>query len=155
MNPKTTSLTKDHTPNEFMTKKKVLDAIRWMFPKQIEACEKNSNDQIVRITALSFAQKDEKQKIKTLMSLNGIDLESATAILTIHDSTEYPSLDRSVYNVLALYDAIKPKDDSPFTLEDWLCYLDVIRTLSRMNALTPREVELRLFSYHVSLNYED
>ncbi|MEJ1221742.1 hypothetical protein [Sediminicola sp. 1XM1-17] len=96
-------------------------------------------------TKLAFSEKDELKKIKILKELKGVQIPTASAILSAVNPEIYPIIDERCLQSLTDLGMIKWKT---ITENNWIEYLNIIRVLSRENNKTAREIEKGLFAYN-------
>ena len=113
---------------------------------------RNSPARVVSITRLAFQARTEIEKIERLMTLRGVGVPMASALLMLTFPRLYPVLDIRVWQVLY---AMKAVTDNPggvgFTGRHWVCYLDLLRRLARKLGVRPRAAERALLQAHRAL----
>lgn len=114
----------------------------WKSSRQKKNYLKNQ-EKIEKITKEAFKEKDELLKIEKLRSLDGVEIPTASAILTIVFPDKYGVIDIRCAEILEGYGIKKT-----MTTNNWLRYLEVIRQLARDNNLTPRDIDKILFAMH-------
>jgi hypothetical protein len=77
--------------------------------------------------------------------LKGVDIPTASAILSIVDPKRYPIID--IRCVTALKD-LRLIGWTTITVSSWLKYLTILRQLSKDHKKTPRQIEKGLFAYN-------
>ncbi len=127
----------------------------WKSARQKQNYLKNQEVDIQKITKEAFAQKDERLKMKQLRKLKGVDIPTASAILTIVFPDQYAVIDVRCVEVLQgeKFDAEIKKEfgfeiKKSMTLKNWERYLDIMRRLAAENGVTPREMDKALFAMH-------
>jgi hypothetical protein len=132
----------------FISKDLGLKILKWKSPRPIRHYGKNSKADFEMITKIAFKQKDEKIKIHILTALTGVNYPGASAILMFYAPNQYPVIDIRVWKQLYSSGLLteNPKGQN-FTLTQWEIYLNVIRQIAKELALTPRQVEKRLFDH--------
>ena len=130
----------------YLTKKELLDILRWKSPRPLKQYESNEEKMVREITKLAFAAKNDVLKLHILTALNGVNYPAASAILMFYDPKKYPVLDIRVWKQLyaAKLVNINPRGQN-FSLKQCGEFLTVIRKLARELNLTARQVEKRLF----------
>lgn len=112
-------------------------------PKQLY--NKNSTSRIKSITRKAFNESDEKQRMTLLVSLSGVSVPTASAILSVTDPKNYPVIDIRCVESLQELKLVKW---NAITVTSWLKYLDIVRRISKRNNKTARQVEKGLFSFN-------
>ena len=132
----------------YLTKKELLDILRWKSPRPLKQYESNEEKMVREITKLAFAAKNDVLKLHILTALNGVNYPAASAILMFYDPKKYPVLDIRVWRQLyaAKLVNINPRGQN-FSLKQCGEFLTVIRKLARELNLTARQVEKRLFDF--------
>lgn len=128
----------------FLTFEDLYKICMWKSVRQKQQYLKNKKS-VEKITKLAFTQTDEILKIKTLCSLKGVAIPTASAILTITYPNKYAIID---IRCLEMLGNLKFDINTPMTTNNWLKYLDIVRKMAKENNLTPREVDKVLFSMH-------
>ena len=105
----------------------------------------NSDKEIISKSKVSFAEKDELKKIKILTELKGVQIPTASAILSVVNPDSYPIIDERCIQSLIDLGIIKWKT---ITENNWIEYLKIIRSLSKEKNKTAREIEKGLFAYN-------
>lgn len=91
--------------------------------------------------AIELSGKDNvEESIKKLTELYGVGTRVASAILTFYDPERFGALDVNAWK--ALYS----EERRVFEPKDYVRYLKDIRELARRCGLTPRKVDLALYS---------
>ncbi len=107
----------------------------------------NSNDLIKQITqlALNISTEDEKYKtelrLTLLMSLRGVGMGVASAVLALIFPKEYAVIDFRVWK------QIFDKDKRSFTLADYEEYIKKIREFAKELGWDPQEVDFAIWTY--------
>ncbi|MFN8154981.1 MAG: hypothetical protein U0Y08_11880 [Bacteroidia bacterium] len=132
----------------YLTKKELLDILRWKSPRPLKQYESNEEKMVREITKLAFAAKNDVLKLHILTALNGVNYPAASSILMFYDPKKYPVLDIRVWKQLyaAKLVNINPRGQN-FSLKQCGEFLTVIRKLARELNLTARQVEKRLFDF--------
>src|SRR5262245_2775863 len=122
---------------------------RWKSPRASLHYRKNSAALIRRVSRAVLATRDEDRRIRLLMSLAGVSVPVASAILTLIDPRRYGVLDIRVWQLLHALGAVGRKPAGRgFTAEDWASYLACLRPAARRLGVSVRIVEYTLFHCH-------
>lgn len=133
---------------EFLSKKVLLKILKWKSPRPLRFYNENEEENIKNITALAFQQNDDRLKIHILTALKGVNYPSASAILMFKNPEYFPVLDIRVWKQLYKNNlvSVNPRGIG-FTLDQWISYIKIIRSLAKQNSMSVREVEKKLFDY--------
>jgi thermostable 8-oxoguanine DNA glycosylase len=132
----------------FLTKKQLLDILKWKSPRPLRFYIENSEQSVKEITSLAFATKNENLKIHILTALTGVNYPAASAILMFYDRSKFPVLDIRVWQQLHKAKLVDTNSRGQnFSLQQWEKYLSVIRMLAEDLHLSARQVEKRIFDY--------
>ena len=124
--------------------------LKWKSPRPLKYYIKNNNEDFKKITRLAFQQKDEKLKIHILTALIGVKYPSASAILMFLNQ-DYPVLDIRVWKQLYKLQLVKTNPNGQnFSLEEWITYLKVIRSIANKYNTNARQIEKKLFDFDKS-----
>lgn len=138
----------------FLNKKELIKILKWKSPRPLRYYDQNEEQDVIYITKLALAQDNDALKIHILSALKGVNYPSASAILMFYNPSLYPVLDIRVWKQLC---KCKILHENPrganFTLDQWNQYIKIIRNLSKQYALSPRQIEKRIFDFH-KLNQE-
>lgn len=129
----------------WLDKSEFLEICLWKSRRPKRLYEQNAETEIKRITQSAFAENDEKYKIEILTSLKGVSIPTASAILSVTNSIEYPIID--VRCVESLTD-LKLISWNNINSNSWAEYLRIIRDLAIKHNKSAREVEKGLFAYN-------
>jgi thermostable 8-oxoguanine DNA glycosylase len=142
------SLTNSVKRKGFISKDLGMKILKWKSHRPTKHYDKNSKADFENITKNAFQQKDEKIKIHILTALTGVSYPAASAILMFYDPDQYPVIDIRVWKQLYKNGLLteNPKGQN-FTLYQWETYLNAIRQIAKELAITPRQVEKRLFDH--------
>ena len=136
----------------YLTRKELILVCRWKSTRALGQITRNSPARVVSMTRLAFKARTEIEKIEQLMTLRGVGVPMASALLMLTFPRLYPVLDIRVWQVLY---AMKAVTDNPggvgFTGRHWVCYLDLLRRLARKLGVRPRAAERALLQAHRAL----
>ena len=111
------------------------------------------NKKIVEdISRKAFAESDESVKLGQLLTLRGVGIPTASAILTIVFPERYAVID---IRCIQMLNKLGSKIRENITPKRWLEYLNKMRELAQENNLTPRQVDQVLFAMHREMLDED
>ena len=129
----------------WLEKSEFLTICLWKSRRPKRLYNLNTEKEIVSKSKLTFKEKDELKKIKILTELKGVQIPTASAILSVVNPDIYPIIDVRCIQSLTDLGMIKWKT---ITENTWIEYLKIIRNLSKENNKTAREIEKGLFAYN-------
>ncbi|QCX38660.1 hypothetical protein FF125_09525 [Aureibaculum algae] len=129
----------------WLEKSEFLTICLWKSRRPKRLYDLNSNDEIMSNSKLSFAEKDELKKIKILTKLKGVQIPTASAILSVFNPGIYPIIDERCIQSLKYLKIINWKT---INAKNWIGYLKIIRDWSKKNNKTAREIEKGLYAYN-------
>ncbi|ARV08250.1 hypothetical protein BTO05_00830 [Winogradskyella sp. PC-19] len=134
--------------DESLSKSTLIKILKWKSPRPLRFYNENEEENIRNITALAFQQNDDRLKIHILTALKGVNYPSASAILMFKNPEYFPVLDIRVWKQLYKNNlvSVNPRGIG-FTLDQWISYIKIIRSLAKQNSMSVREVEKKLFDY--------
>jgi len=133
----------------YFTKDEFLKMCSWKSPRPKRYYESNSAELIEDISKNVISTKYEKRKIDLLTKLKGVNIPTASAILTLIDPQNYGVIDIRVWQLLYLYGSVKknPRGQG-FNFNDWFYYLSKLRYFAKKFHCLVRNIEYSLFQYH-------
>lgn len=133
----------------YFTKNEFLEMCKWKSPRPKRYYESNSPELIEDISKKIISTKYERRKINLLTKLKGVNIPTASAILTLIESQNYGVIDTRVWQLLFLYGSVKKKPRGQgFTFNDWFNYLSKLRYFAKKFHCSVRNIEYSLFKYH-------
>ena len=122
---------------------------RWKSARAAPHYARNSAAAVRRVSRAVLATRDERRRVEALMSLYGVSVPVASAILTLIDPRRYGVLDIRVWQLLHALGAVDHKPAGRgFVARDWERYLACLRRAARRLGTSVRLVELTLFHCH-------
>jgi hypothetical protein len=122
---------------------------RWKSPRAIGRCQANSARRIRDISRRVYVTKVEATRLDLLISLAGVGIPTASAILTLTDPRRYGVIDIRAWQELYRLGVVQDRPGGQgFRIEHWLQYLDILRQQARALGATVRQVEYSLFALH-------
>lgn len=129
----------------WLEKSEFLSICLWKSRRPKRLYDLNSNEEIIARSKLSFDEKDELKRIKILTELKGVQIPTASAILSVVNPEIYPIIDVRCIQSLKNLGIINWKT---ITERNWIEYLNIIRDCSKEKNKTAREIEKALFAYN-------
>jgi len=133
----------------YLTKDEFIEICDWKSQRPRKHYLNNSEEIIKEISEKVLATNSEDEKIKLLISLNGVAIPVASAILTLLDPQNYGVIDIRVWQLLYNYGEVNtnPKGQT-FTINNWKTFLTLIRKYAKKFNMKVRQIELILFRHH-------
>lgn len=133
----------------YFTKDEFLKMGMWKSPRPKQRYLRNSGRYVSSISKKVFSARSEEDRIGLLTNLDGVSIPTASAILTLVDPKNYGVIDIRVWQVLYLYGSANEKPNGTnFSLDNWLFYLNTIRSYAKKFDVTARDIERTLFLHH-------
>lgn len=133
----------------FVSRGEFLAMCRWKSPRAQRHYLKNGAARIREASRQALAARSERRRIEPLLTLDGVSVPVASAILTLLDPRRYGVLDIRAWQMLY---AVRGVDANPagrgFTVAQWIRYLETLRAHARRLRATARAVEFTLFLCH-------
>jgi thermostable 8-oxoguanine DNA glycosylase len=101
---------------------------------------------IKEISKRALKEGDENKRIKILCELNGVGIPTASAILAITYPEKYAVID--IRCLETLDNLLNIKINKNISVNTWIKYTQIMRTLAQENNITPRELDMALFAMH-------
>jgi len=122
---------------------------RWKSPRAQRHYLKNAPARIREASRCALAARSERRRIEHLLTLDGVSVPVASAILTLLYPRRYGVLDIRAWQMLY---AVRGVDANPagrgFTVAQWIRYLETLREHARRLRASARAVEYTLFLCH-------
>lgn len=129
----------------WLTKGELLIICLWKSRRPKKLYNQNTETDVINITRSCFEEHNELKKIQILTQLKGVRIPTASAILSVTNPQDYPIIDERCVQSLFYLGKISW---SRINENNWLEYLDIIRTLANRHKKTAREVEKGLFAFN-------
>ncbi len=134
------------------TRAEFLAMCRWKSPRALPLYRRNRASTVRAVSRAALATRSERRRMERLLTLRGVGVAMASAILTLIEPRRYGVLDIRVWRLLFALRMVgaNPRGRS-FTVEQWLAYLRELRRHARERGVTPRALEWTLFHRHRAL----
>jgi hypothetical protein len=133
----------------FLSRDEFLAMCRWKSPRALHHYRRNAPARIHEASRRALAARSERTRIEHLLSLDGVSVPVASAILTLLDPRRYGVLDIRAWQMLY---AVRGAEANPagrgFTVAQWIHYLETLRRHARRLGASARAVEYTLFLCH-------
>lgn len=128
---------------EAMTLDELYNISYWKSQRQSKRVWDNPEATVNRVTKAAFASNNDWEKLKKLLTLEGISFARASAILHLYDKRCYPIID--VYAVWSVDKNGMVKNS--YTQKFWCAYVPFCRGLASRNGIDMRTVDRALMHY--------
>lgn len=125
----------------YLTKDQLRLVAKWKSPRSAGHIERNSDDYVREITKWSFSSNTERSRVEVLTILDGVRWPSATVILHLFNSGNYPILDfRALWSV-------SEEVPKQYDFDFWWGYVLFCRDLASRNNCDMRTLDRALWQY--------
>jgi hypothetical protein len=133
----------------YFTKAEFLEVCRWKSRRRIGLCESNSEADIQFNTATAFSAPDEHSRMEALLTIRGVAVPTASALLAASDPSNYGVIDIRAWQLLHQSGLVRTnKKGRNLSINNWKDYLGVLRKIAHKAKSTPRLVEIALYWAH-------
>jgi hypothetical protein len=133
----------------YLTTAELEKICRWKSARAIHHIKKNSAVRVRTATRRALATQDEGRCLEALMSLDGVSLPMASAVLTLLNPRRYGVIDIRVWQLLYGMGAVtKNPSGVGFTFSHWHQFLMIIRQFAEEFHVSARDIEMSLFAAH-------
>ncbi len=130
--------------NQFLNFDDFYKICMWKSRRQKNRYLKNKT-KVEEISRKAFLTSDEAERVELLRSLDGVGIPTASAILTIVSPESYSIIDIRCIETL---NHLGYKIKNVMKVNNWLKYLEIMRSLAKENNVTPRDLDKALFALH-------
>lgn len=124
----------------------------WKSPRPKNHYEKNTDSDIQETFTKVFGTKSEQRRITLLTDLYGVEIPTASAILTLTDPDNYGVIDIRVWQLLYALKSVTSKPGGQgFTFKNWFHFLSKLRFFAKEFTVPVRRIERSLFEYQKRL----
>lgn len=135
----------------YLTSAELEDICRWKSARAIQHIRANSASVTRAATAAAFKTRSERRRLEALMTLKGVSVPMASAVLMLLDPKRYGVIDIRVWQLLFKMGAVTKKPRGVgFTFNNWYQFLMIIRHFARKLGVSARRIERTLFEIHRS-----
>jgi hypothetical protein len=133
----------------FISRGEFLAMCRWKSPRALHHYRRNDAGRIREASRGALAARTESGRMEHLLTLRGVSVPVASAILTLLDPRRYGVLDIRAWQMLY---AMRGVDANPagrgFSVGQWIRYLAELRAHARRLRAPVRAIEYTLFLCH-------
>lgn len=133
-----------------LTRFELIQICRWKSARAIRHIRRNRPDSVRTVSAAAFKTRSEEQRLALLMSLHGVSVPMASAILTLTNPSRYGVIDIRVWQLLFGMGSVSSKPNGVgFGFREWDQFLKIIRHFAGEFGVDARDIERTLFNVHV------
>ncbi len=129
----------------YLNKKEFLSICLWKSRRPKPLYIQNDENFIIEQSRKAFCEQDEVKKIEYLTAFKGVEIATASAILSVVFPENYGIIDVRCIEAL---NNLKQIDFERITIQNWIKYISLLRDLSIELNLSCREIEKALFAYN-------
>ncbi len=133
----------------YLTTGELRDVCRWKSPRAAGLVRLNDHRRVRKATGTALRATSELERIHALVTLQGVSVPTASAILTMLNPERYGVIDIRVWQLLHGLDVV---DGNPggtkLTAGQWERFLALIRGLAATFGVSARNIERTLFLAH-------
>ena len=133
----------------YLTRGQLEQVCRWKSARALALVRQNTDHQVRNTTRTALATRSERTRLEALMTLRGVSVPMASAILTMLYPHRYGVIDIRVWQLLVRMRAVSGnKTGIGLTFAHWVQFLVIIRDLAANFDVTARDIERSLFCIH-------
>ncbi|MBH2020801.1 MAG: hypothetical protein I8H91_15040 [Burkholderiales bacterium] len=133
----------------YYTRSEFLRICKWKSGRHIGLCQLNTERQVQAATRRAFSASSEQAQMEALLTLKGVAVPRASALLAAADPKRFGVIDIRAWQFLHGAGAVsRNKAGRGLSINNWLDYLPVIRSVASIVGTSPRLVELALYKAH-------
>ncbi len=133
--------------HKFLDREHFIKLGLWKSTRPRRWYEKNTNEEIIRITRACFAKNDERGRIEDLLKLYGVGYPVASVILHFVFPDEYSILDFRAIWSLRHWLGYSIKQPANYDFDFWIEYTGLLRELAKRYTLTIRAIDKALWEF--------
>ncbi len=132
-----------------LTKQELERICYWKSPRAIHRVRSNSGGAVRSATRAALGTRSEQRRLTALLSLNGVSVPMASAILTLLFPKRYGVIDIRVWQLLYELGTVTKKPQGVgFNFKNWYQFLMIIRYFAKQHGVSVRAIERTLFMAH-------
>lgn len=134
----------------YLTKSELEKVCGWKSPRVMKQVKRNTPAAVRNTTRSAFAHTSELEKIETLLTLCGVGIPMASAILMFTYPEHYPVIDIRGWQLLHAMKAVEGNERGmSLTAKQWVEFLEITRSYARKLGVAPRDVQRAVFRAHI------
>ncbi len=108
----------------------------------------NSEAAVRAASRAAFAAEDDQSAITNLITLNGVGVAVASAVLAWCLPDRWPVIDRHAWRTLTMFGVLRSRSDrAPFRVADYTEYCDAVRPIASQVDRSPQAIDTWLYSF--------
>jgi hypothetical protein len=132
-----------------LTRTELLAVCNWKSPRAIRHIRANNPEQVRRATKRALGTRSERRRLQALLSLKGVSVPMASAILTLLYPRRYGVIDIRVWQLLHKVGTVTGAPNGVgFTFDNWYEFLVIVRDFAKRYGVRARDIERALFLAH-------
>ena len=133
----------------YLTKAEFQAACRWKTPRSAAHVASNHPATIRKATAIALSDTRDRERMEALLTLRGVSVPTASAILTLIDPERFGVIDIRVWQLLHRLGYVEgARSGTGLTVAHWMQFQAVIRAYAARFETSARRIELALFALH-------
>jgi hypothetical protein len=133
----------------YLTPEELAEICKWKSARAIQHIRANTPDQIRVATSTALKTRSERLRLEALLTLRGVSVPMASAILMLLDPKRYGVIDIRVWQLMYKLGAVtKNYGGTNFSFQNWYQFLMIVRYFARRLGVSARLIELTLFYAH-------
>jgi hypothetical protein len=133
----------------YLTRRDLEKICRWKAVRAIGLIKRNNGARVRTATRRALATKSERRRIEALMTLDGVSVPMASAILTLLQPRRYGVIDIREWQLLYAMGAVTNKSSGVgLNFNNWYQFLMIIRYFAKKLGVGARDIERSLFLAH-------
>ena len=126
----------------YLTRRDLEKICRWKAVRAIGLIKRNNGARVRTATRRALATKSERRRIEALMTLDGVSVPMASAILTLLQPRRYGVIDIRVWQLLYAMGAVTNKSSGVgLNFNNWYQFLMIIRYFAKKLGVGARDIE--------------
>ena len=133
----------------YYTRAEFLLVCYWKSRRHIGRCASNTEREVRVATSKAFAVDTERGRIEALLALNGVAVPTASALLAAANPKAFGVIDIRAWQFLYSAGMVnRNKAGRSLSINNWLEYLPILRSVSKTVGTSARLVEIALYKAH-------
>jgi thermostable 8-oxoguanine DNA glycosylase len=134
------------------------EILRWklrrQYNRQSKFRERNTDGNVRTITQAAFSivhydkEYEIELRLKILITLSGVEVPVASAILTLCYPDQYSVIDYRNWRQFFVVE----KEKTNYTPKEYIKYLTILKKLANEFGVTPQEIDMAIWQYDIELN---
>ena len=134
----------------YLYKSELVAVCKWKSSRALPLVQKNHGNTVIAITRRALNARNEEEKMAELISLSGVGVPMASAILAAMNPQRYGVIDIRVWQVLYRFRVVRCTSTGiGLRVRHWATYLEALRAWSSAYGLSARAVEQAIFKHHI------